>query len=255
MSLPRFFHPQLPPDGDVALDDAEARHASNVLRLELGAEVILFDGCGGEARGTVAAMDKRSVVVSITARTDSNRELRRPLELLVALPKGDRQKTLVDGLVQLGVTRLIPLICQRGVAQPTASALERLQRGVVESSKQCGRNQLMAISAPYTISQAISQQYISESDGQFRLRCVAHPYGTRQTLSELALSELARSELADCQAGQVAGGIMAVGPEGGFTDAEMQQWAQAGWPAVDLGPRILRVEMAALQLAAWWSSL
>lgn len=250
MSLPRFFHPQLPLQGEVPLDDQEARHASNVLRLARGAECVLFDGQGGEAQGVVAALDKRSVSVSIIARTDCNRELVRPLELLVALPKGDRQKTLVDGLVQLGVTRLTPLICQRGVAQPTASALERLQRSVVESSKQCGRNQLLAISHPQTIEQAISQAS-SQADAaghrpaQSELCCVAHPYGARQSLRELASD----------QAAQASGARIAVGPEGGFSEAEIEQWSQAAWPTIDLGPRILRIEMAALQLAAWWSSL
>ena len=261
MSLPRFFHPRLPLQGDVALDDSEARHASNVLRLARGAEVVLFDGRGGEAQGVVTALDKRSVTVSITARTDCDRELARPLELLVALPKGDRQKTLVDGLVQLGVTRLTPLVCQRGVAQPTASALERLQRSVVESSKQCGRNQLLVISSPLTIQQAISQadshanlqvnppaaslEAAANPAQPSELYCVAHPYGLRQSLRDLA----------SLQAGQTTGGHIAVGPEGGFSEAEIEQWSQAGWPAVDLGPRILRIEVAALQLAAWWSSL
>lgn len=258
MSPPRFFHPQLPLQGEVLLDDQEARHASNVLRLARGAECVLFDGRGGEAQGVVAALHKRSLTVSINARTDCNRELARPLELLVALPKGDRQKTLVDGLVQLGVTRLTPLICQRGVAQPTASAVERLQRSVLESSKQCGRNQLLAISPPQTIQQAISQavsqansQANSQADAanqrpeQSELHCVAHPYGIRQSLRELASG----------QAAQASGARIAVGPEGGYSEAEIEQWSQAGWPSIDLGPRILRIEMAALQLAAWWSSL
>lgn len=242
MSLPRFFHPQLPLQGEVALEDSEARHASNVLRLACGADVILFDGCGGEAQASVIALDKRRVTVAIISRTDCNRELARPLELLVALPKGDRQKTLVDGLVQLGVTRLTPLVSQRGVAQPTASALERLQRSVVESSKQCGRNHLMAISPPQTIPQAIAASHRTQKN---ELCCIAHPYGTRQSLRELA----------DRQAGQAVGARIAVGPEGGFSEAEFEQWSQADWAAIDLGPRILRIEMAALQLAAWWASL
>lgn len=253
MSLPRFFHPQLPLQGEVALDEHEARHASNVLRLARGAEVVLFDGQGGEAQGIVAALDKRRVTVSILNRTDCDRELARPLELLVALPKGDRQKTLVDGLVQLGVTRLTPLVCQRGVAQPTANALERLQRSVVESSKQCGRNQLLVISSPQTIQQAVSQAVSQPSSGadaanhpaQSELRFIAHPYGTRQSLRDLA----------SCQVGQATRAQIAVGPEGGFSEAELEQWSQAGWPSIDLGPRILRIEMAALQLAAWWASL
>lgn len=239
MAAPRFFHSPLPFAGEATLSEPEARHASSVLRLSVGTQVVLFDGQGGEACGTITALDKRSVSVEITARTDSNRELALPLELLVALPKGDRQKTLVDGLVQLGVTRLTPLICQRGVAQPTAAALERLERSVVESSKQCGRNQLMRIAPPQTIAQALQT-----SAGQSHtLSLVAHPYGPRTSLSAVANSQPA----------QIAAARMAVGPEGGFSDAEISQWLEAGWQCVELGPRILRIEMAALQLAAWWA--
>ena len=240
MSSPRFFHAQLPLSGHVSLDDAEARHASNVLRLAVGADVTLFDGQGGEAQGVVASLGKREVVIELTARSDSNRELAQRIELIVALPKGDRQKTLVDGLVQLGATRLTPLICERGVAQPTHAALERLQRSVVESSKQCGRNQLMRISTPQTIAQVAQPVDLPDC-----LLLVAHPYGSQCSLREVS---------ADGRASPLKSARLAVGPEGGFSDAEIAAWRDAGWRCVDLGPRILRIEMAALQLAAWWAT-
>ncbi len=239
MAAPRFFHSPLPLVGEVTLSEAEARHASNVLRLTVGAPAVLFDGQGGEAQGLITAVDKRCVAIEIIARSDSNRELPLPLEMLVALPKGDRQKTLVDGLVQLGVTRLTPLVCQRGVAQPTAAALERLERSVVESSKQCGRNQLMCISPPLTIAQVLQSSAMQSTT----LSLVAHPYGPSKTLFGVA----SRISL------QTTTARMAIGPEGGFSDAEISQWLEAGWLFVELGPRILRVEMAALQLAAWWA--
>ncbi|MEO8269922.1 MAG: RsmE family RNA methyltransferase [Aureliella sp.] len=239
MAAPRFFHLQLPPSGEVVLSDSEARHASKVLRLAAGAEIVLFDGQGGEASGTITALNKRSVVVEIETRTDSNRELAQSLELVVALPKGDRQKTLVEGLVQLGVTRLTPLVCQRGVAQPTATALERLERSVVESSKQCGRNQLMHISPPMVISQVLQ----SSTEQSTTLSLVAHPYGPATSLAAMD------HEFSS----QIIAARIAVGPEGGFSDVEISQWLEAGWQCVELGPRLLRVEMAALQLAAWWA--
>src|SRR5690606_30977532 len=126
----------------------------------------------------------------------------------------------------------------------------------------CGRNQLMVISPPQSIPQVISRARLQilpqaaapqpnvQSDTDYHLGldelcCIAHPYGNRQSLGELA----------NRHAGQARAARMAVGPEGGFSDAEIEQWSQAGWLATDLGPRILRIEMAALQLAAWWASL
>ena len=79
MSPPRFFHAALPIRGCIELEAAEARHASNVLRLPVGAMVQLFDGQGGEAQGVISQLSKRHVQVEITQRTDIDRELALPL--------------------------------------------------------------------------------------------------------------------------------------------------------------------------------
>lgn len=241
MALPRFFHASLPTVGPVVLEPSEGRHASNVLRLEPGAEVVLFDGMGGEALCSVAEINKHRVTVEIACRTDSNRELDRPLEMWVALPKGDRQKTLIEGLVQLGVTRLVPLMTVRGVAQPSSGALDRLGRAVVETSKQCGRNRLLEIAEPRTVNQAAATPLASDHCGSV----VAHPYGSPWPLSELVAS-----------GGKALTALrVAIGPEGGFTEEEISIWEGRGWRTISLGPRILRIEMAALQVAAWWATL
>lgn len=237
MSVPRFFAPDLPLQGTVDLEDSEARHASSVLRLAVGASIELFDGLGGEAQAVISHLAKRCVRADIVRRTDTNREAPRPLELLVSLPKGDRQRTLIDGLVQFGVAQLTPLIASRSVAQPTGSALERLERMVIESSKQCGRNQLLHIHAPVTVAQLA----VPVSDHERRFRCLAHP-GSPTSLHQL-----------QSLISPYAGACCAIGPEGGFTDDEVAELTRAGWLAVDLGARLLRVEFAALCLAACWS--
>ncbi len=235
-SPPRFLHTHLPPSGIVELDELEARHASNVLRLCAGSPLILFDGVGGEALGRVSSVTKRQVQVEIIERSDTNRELSQPLQMLVALPKGDRQKTLVDGLVQLGVWQLIPLVCERGVAQPTGKALERLRRTVVESCKQCGRNQLMAIAEPQQL-----QQLGPVSELPQQLSLFGHPYHNRL-------------ELANVDRAAIDSARVAIGPEGGFSDPEVATFQSLGWQNVGLGPRILRIELAAIQVAAWWAN-
>ena len=126
MSLPRFLVNSLPAGGLVELDESESRHASKVLRLGTGDRVILFADGGAEAHATIAVVGKRMVTVEVLQRTVANRVLLHSIEMWVALPKGDRQKTLVDGLVQLGVARLIPLIAARVVAQPSGTAISRL---------------------------------------------------------------------------------------------------------------------------------
>jgi 16S rRNA (uracil1498-N3)-methyltransferase len=227
----RFFSDS-PIAGDAArLTGAEAQHLARVMRAQVGDEVILFDGGGDEFTGRITAISKSAVDLEITERRSLDRELPHQLTLAVALPKGDRQKVLVEKLTELGVTRLIPLITQRGVAQPVESALDRLSRSVIEASKQCGRNRLMEIAAPVDVAQ------LAEAAPSAVLRLVAHPDGER-------LAEL----------GGASGDILAaVGPEGGFTDAEVSALERAGWRRVALGPRILRIETAAMALAAWAS--
>ena len=236
MSLPRFLVNSLPAGGLVELDESESRHASKVLRLGVGEHVSLFADGGAEAQGTIVTVGKRIVTVEVLHRTDTNRELLHSIEMWVALPKGDRQKTLVDGLVQLGVARLIPLIAARGVAQPSGTAISRLQRVVVESSKQCGRNQLMEIGEPRSLDAL-------EPCGVPSASLFAHPYGSGNALSHF-----------DSVAVPGGSARVAIGPEGGFTDQEVEQLRDANWSQVSLGARVLRVEMAALMVAAWWAS-
>ena len=118
------------------------------MRATPGTQVTLFDGGGDEFSATVAQLRRSDVELSILSRESIDRELPFDLTLGVALPKGDRQKWLVEKAVELGVTRIVPLRTRRGVAQPVEQALVRLRRAVIEASKQCGRNRLLQIDEP-----------------------------------------------------------------------------------------------------------
>lgn len=247
MAVPRFLVNALPASGIVSLDAGESNHASSVLRLKPGTPVTLFDGQGGEATGIVERTSKRETQVAIQKRTDTDRELAVDVECLVALPKGDRQRTLVEGLTQLGVVRLVPLITERGVAQPTENAIERLRRTVVDASKQCGRNRLMEVSRATSIPQLIDDGIPDDGNSDDGVpddsrRWVAHPYGPGAVPLHQTFVPHDTKRVR-----------LAVGPEGGFSEAEICQLKDCGWQQVALGPRILRVEMATLLLAARFS--
>jgi 16S rRNA (uracil1498-N3)-methyltransferase len=215
------------PIGDAArLTDAEAQHLVKVMRAKVGDDVTLFDGTGWEFSGRISGIGKSAVDLDIVERRQVDRELRHSLTLAVSLPKGDRQKVLVEKLVELGVTRLVPLETQRSVAEATPAALIRLRRQVIEASKQCGRNRLMEIGEPQSLEQTLAQ-----TPAALR-RVLAHPSG--EPIKEIAVEPA----------------VVAVGPEGGFTDEEVALAESAGWEIVALGPRILRVETAAIALAA-----
>jgi 16S rRNA (uracil1498-N3)-methyltransferase len=226
----RFFVPTAITERLVTLEGDEGHHLARVMRAKAGDALVLFDGGGAEFDARVTAVARSSVEVEVLARREADREAPVEVTLGVALPKGDRQRFLVEKAVELGVARLAPLVTNRGVAQPTDSALDRLQRAVIEASKQCGRNRLMEVAPPVELS-----DYVAEAPRD-ALRFIAHPGG--EPLARIAAPLPSRI-------------CVAVGPEGGLTQEEIALAHSAGWRSVDLGPRILRVETAAIALAAW----
>jgi 16S rRNA (uracil1498-N3)-methyltransferase len=241
----------------VTLSGPEAHHLIHVMRVTAGTRVTLFDGSGDEFSAVVERIGRADVELSVVSRATVNRELPFDVALGVALPKGDRQKWLVEKAVELGVTRIVPLRTQHGVAQPVEQALARLRRAVIEASKQCGRNRLLQIDEPRSWA-----DFVADAAGT-ACRLVAQP-GGKENAWQVAESvpQLRRSSVgADGPLGTACeqavahvvghGDVyLAVGPEGGFADEEVALAVAAGWHTVDLGPRILRVETAALFLAA-----
>ena len=217
------------------LVEEEAHHLAHVMRARAGDEVIVFDGSGAEWQATVVRIGRNEVELQLLERREVDRELPFKLALAVALPKGDRQRWLVEKAVELGVARLVPLITERGVAQPVDKALSRLRRAVVEASKQSGRNRLMEIASPLDYAELIACHEAGNS-----LRALAHPGGTQSAGSLLAAADFSpEAEL-----------IWLVGPEGGFSERELGAARSQNWHIVSLGARILRVETAAIYLAA-----
>lgn len=222
--------------GDRAfLTGSEAHHLSHVLRMDVGQHVTLFDGKGAEFTARIGRVHRSRVDLEVLDRAEISRELSFELILGVALPKGDRQRWLIEKTVELGVARVVPLITERGVAQPVETATARLRRAVIEASKQCGRNQLMEISGPQSISDYV--QTVTDS----AIRLMAHRSDDVDTSDDVARLAATSGQH------QV---YIAVGPEGGFSPQEANLAEENGWKLVSLGPRTLRVDTAALTLVA-----
>jgi 16S rRNA (uracil1498-N3)-methyltransferase len=227
-------------DLQARLQGAEAHHLAQVMRAECGNEVSLFDGSGFEFRACIRKIGRSEVELEIVDRRQVDRELARHIALAVSLPKGDRQRWLVEKATELGVARLVPLTTQHSIAQPVGNAISRLRRAVIEASKQCRRNRLMEIAEPVQI-----REYVNAAPVE-ALRYIAHP-GSRGVES----AEVQHAHFAAAAHGTSRQPIIfAVGPEGGFSEDEVSTAVEAGWQPLDLGPRILRVETAAVALAA-----
>lgn len=226
----RYFVEQPIDSNKVVLATTEAHHLLHVMRGKPGDEVTLFDGGGDQFQARVMECGRREVWLEVIDRQTIDREARVAITVAAALPKGDRQQWLVEKLVELGANEMIPLRTERSVAEPSDKATERLRRGVIEASKQCGRNRLMRIAEP------MDWQALIEATDRDSLRLVAHPGSPLPHVKTL---------------GAVKRCSIAVGPEGGLTNDEVQLASAQGWLPVSLGPRILRVETAAVALTAW----
>jgi len=217
--------------GPLVLEGPEAHHLARVCRLRPKDEVCLFNGDGHEYFGEITDILRQSVEIQLQRRASPQRELPFVLEIAAPLPKGDRCQFLIEKLTELGVSTFVPLICQRSVVHPGQGKQDKLQRYVIEASKQCGRNVLMKITPP------IRWENYCKQDERGSFRGLAHPGGVER------LEDLPHFEKA-------AKVNLAVGPEGGFTEAEIELGRAEKWHLLNLGPRILRIETAAIALAA-----
>jgi len=226
----RFYCPELQPTtGELTLAGNEGRHLAVVLRAAPGDRVILFNGRGLQAEGTVREVGPLGVVIEITAHLAASSLPGRVVTLATAVPKGDRFDWLVEKATELGVARVVPLVTSRSVVEPRDTRLEKLRRVIVEASKQCGRADLMEL-APLTAVSALLSQSFPEG-----ALWVAHPGG---------------EELRGAAQAWPATVTFLIGPEGGWTEGEVAAAVAQGARVMSLGPRLLRIETAGLALAA-----
>ncbi len=240
MSTPRFFVDELA-EGLAALPVHEARHALLSLRLREGDSVEVFDGKGGVGQGVLCGASaarrgksRQAVGVRIV---DLQREALPigALHLLVAGCKGDRVAWMVEKCTELGASAIHFVEFERSVVQVGAPAIEKLRRATIEACKQCGRAWLPRLFGGETLRDAASAVPAGEL-------LVAHPDPRAPTLS---------AAVADSAADSTA--RVVIGPEGGLSPAELDFLAQAGGRQVRLAAHVLRVETAAVAVAAAWS--
>jgi len=228
--MPRFFVENVGERTRLELPEHEGHHLVHVLRLGVGERVTLFDGTGTEYEAAVESIDRGKVRVRIEGRRDVCRELPFELTLACPAPAGERLRWLIEKATELGVSKFQPLIAAHSTPRAANLSADKLRRWVIEASKQCGRNVLMSIAAP------LHWQQFAETVPSDTIRLIAHPDGTPWR------------KLEPIRAPQSV--AIAVGPEGGWTEQELQSADRHGWIRVALGPRVLRLETAAIALAA-----
>ncbi len=225
MALPTFYSPEIPEFGSsVELSAAESMHALQSRRLVVGTPIKLIDGGGIIANGEIQAANKRQVIVSIKDRVQAA-PMAQKLTIAVAMPKGDRQKVMVDMLTQLGVSEIIPLRSERSIANLKENQIEKLRRVALEACKQSQNPWLPRISETQSL-----QSILSVSQSMF----YACQQGNRNINQKQNLASV----------------LILIGPEGGFSDNEEDLIAQKDAVPMALGRHILRTEAAAIAAAA-----
>lgn len=218
---------ELEPGRRVVLDSTEARHAGGSLRLISGDRVVLTDGAGAVASGSLTTQ-RRGAAEVVVHTVD---HLPRPatgLTLAVAVLAGAAMDLVAQKAVELGVERLIPMCCQRSQisVKRAVNRMDHWHRIGRQALKQCRRAWAMELASPTTLADLVS---CAEPE----CGVVAHPGGG--TIDELPSG---RERL------------LLIGPEGGFSPEEEQILDEAGWPRICLGPYVLRAETAAIAGAA-----
>lgn len=228
---------QRQPDG-VLLAGDEARHFCKVMRGKVGDTLVLFDGTGPYSHGIVESIQKEGVYIRITETFADDVESPLRLTVAAALPKGDRQRFLIEKLAELGTARFVPVQMERSVARANDAVIQRLRRYVIEAAKQCGRNVLMEITDELPMGK-LSEYLVPETTmAKFLLHPIALGNVGQATPQQILTKELPEKA------------VILAGPEGSFTDQEVDAALHAGFLPLDLGKRILRTETACIAAAA-----
>ncbi len=219
------------------LDSEESHHCSHVLRLNEGDRVTVFDGAGREGQATIASTTSSRVTLKIAGTTKTPPP---PCEITLAqaIPKGKNMDLIVQKAVELGASKLVPILSDRTIVQldadETAKKREKWRTVALEACKQCGQNHLPVISAPM-----IMKDFLERAD-KSSLLLIASLQPDARTL-KFVLSEYTQ------QHGALPKRVTVfVGPEGDFTPAEISLAKSHGCQPITLGPIILRTETAAI---------
>ncbi len=233
-------HP-LQPGAELVLPPNASRHAQ-VLRLQPGAALTLFDGQGGEWAAEVLAMGRKEVSARLLQHHAIERELALPVTLALGMPANERMDSLVEKATELGVATIQPLVCERSVLR---LAGERAQRKTAHwqavasaACEQCGRNRLPVVAEPVALRDWLAGQ------GQ------APASASARWMLSLADEALPLAQRLAQWASASAAVIFLSGPEGGLSPAEQALALALDFAPVSLGRRVLRADTAPLAALA-----
>jgi len=238
--MKRLYCPGQPALGQAFdLPESAARHAQ-VLRLQPGDPIDLFDGLGGAWHAEIVSMGRQRVEAVARSHRAPLAPAEHPITLAVGMPANERMDWLVEKATELGVSRLVPLLTERAVLRLSGERAERRvghwRAIAISACEQSGRDVLPVIAPVCTLDEWLTQ---SAGDGaacriRFSLGADAMPWRALTLTTGQALTA-------------------ALGPEGGWSPAEEARLQAAGLRPVSLGSAVLRTETAAITVLARWA--
>ncbi|MBI3017497.1 MAG: 16S rRNA (uracil(1498)-N(3))-methyltransferase [Deltaproteobacteria bacterium] len=227
-----FIDQNLKPHSSLVLTEEEHHYIKNVLRMNIGDPLYLFNGGEEEFSAKITAMDKNKTTLQILTSQKTDKES--PLEIVIGqgIPKGSKFDDLIPKVTELGVSELVPLITERSdLKKASPQKVLRWQKIAQMSSQQTGRTKVPKISSPLTLSDFLNH----------------YPQHEKIIFYELEASKTFKDILATTCATRFC---LLIGPEGGFSPEEITKSQKAKFHVVSLGKRILRTETVAPAVTA-----
>ncbi len=260
MQIPRFFIPAEQIDENVSaarIDDPDLVHQIvRVLRLGVGARVILLNGEGGLFHCRIEREDKGTIGLVIEQKEKQPRDMQSELTVAMPLIKPSRFEWALEKLTELGATTIIPIITQRTVQKSGQDGKKQIEKGanvkkerwqaiVKEAAEQSERYAIPKVVAPQNLSEYLNVICLLRESGEC-LDSLHYILAERNECPHLSM-QLSKEKANGGLAKNIS---LCFGPEGGFTEAELSRAAEAGLTFASLGKLILRSETAAVAAAA-----
>lgn len=232
----RFFvdDPGAFSDRSVVITGEDVNHVKNVLRLKENDELIVSDGRGRDYHCRISGITNEEVVADICDICDNFSELSTEITLFQGFPKGDKMELIIQKTVELGVTRIVPVMTKRTVVKlddkKAKKKTERYNMIAESAAKQSGRGMIPEVTMPVSFAEAVSMAE--------KLDMNIIPYEEAEGV------EYSRNIIKNIK-GKKSLGVF-IGPEGGFAREEVEKALDAGASAITLGHRILRTETAGM---------
>jgi 16S rRNA (uracil1498-N3)-methyltransferase len=227
MRIPRLYVDLPLSSGDtVSLPRDKAHHLSHVLRMKPGDAIKLFNDSGYEFDSIVVELVRKNAVVDIKTSCQINNESPMIITLCLAISRAQHMDFSIQKAVELGATKIVPVMSEYSNVKlqddRVQNKLTHWQNIIINATEQCGRNRLTQLMNPVSFSECLITD-------QLTTKLILHP-GSQQTMP---IVKVVKNQL-----------ILMVGPEGGFSETEINEAIEKAYIPISMGPRVLRTETA-----------